>query len=106
MLPAYWNPLAFSQSVPTSCRVTVERNHRSRSNLKASDQPFHVSIVLAVPGCDFHLDPTRIAGQSLVMPHVPALRRRREIREARQPSVALLSVTRPMQQTETMASMC
>jgi len=34
----------------TSCRVTVERNHRSHSNLKASDQPFHVSIVLGVPG--------------------------------------------------------
>jgi ribosome-associated translation inhibitor RaiA len=34
----------------TTCRVTVERLHRSRSNLKAKDQPFHVSIVLEVPG--------------------------------------------------------
>ncbi|TAL00690.1 MAG: ribosome-associated translation inhibitor RaiA [Rhodospirillaceae bacterium] len=36
----------------TSCRVTVERHHRSRSNLKVNDQPFHVSIVLGVPGED------------------------------------------------------
>ena len=34
----------------TSCRVTVERHHRSRSNLKVNDQPFHISIVLGVPG--------------------------------------------------------
>ena len=34
----------------TSCRVTVERHHRSHSNLKVNDQPFHVSIVLGVPG--------------------------------------------------------
>ncbi len=34
----------------TSCRVTVERHHRSRSNLEVNDQPFHVSIVLGVPG--------------------------------------------------------
>src|SRR5579883_2319916 len=34
----------------TTCRVTVERHHRSRSNLKVKDQPFHVSIVLEVPG--------------------------------------------------------
>jgi len=34
----------------TSCRVTVERHHRSRSHLKVKDQPFHVSIVLGVPG--------------------------------------------------------
>jgi ribosome-associated translation inhibitor RaiA len=34
----------------TSCRVTVERHHRSHSNLNGTDQPFHVSIFLAVPG--------------------------------------------------------
>ena len=34
----------------TGCRVTVERHHKSRSELKVKDQPFHVSIVLEVPG--------------------------------------------------------
>ena len=34
----------------TGCRVVVERHHRSRSNLTAKDQPFHVSIVVDVPG--------------------------------------------------------
>ena len=34
----------------TSYRVTVERHHRSHSNLNAKDQPFHISIVLGVPG--------------------------------------------------------
>ena len=44
----------------TSCRVTVERHHKSRSNLKVNDQPFHVSIFLAVPG------------EELVVPIAPA----------------------------------
>jgi ribosome-associated translation inhibitor RaiA len=34
----------------TSCRVTVERNHRSKSVETLKDQPFHVSIFLGVPG--------------------------------------------------------
>ena len=34
----------------TSCRVVVERHHRSRTNLTTKDQPFHVSIVVDVPG--------------------------------------------------------
>src|SRR5262249_32646621 len=34
----------------TGCRVVVERNHRSHSNMKVSDQPYHVSILLDVPG--------------------------------------------------------
>ena len=34
----------------TGCRVVVERHHRSRNNLTAKDQPFHVSIVVEVPG--------------------------------------------------------
>lgn len=36
----------------TSCRVTVERHHRSPSELTLKDQPFHVSIFLGVPGED------------------------------------------------------
>jgi ribosomal subunit interface protein len=36
----------------TTCRVTVERHHRNRSELKIKDQPFHVSILLGVPGED------------------------------------------------------
>lgn len=34
----------------TGCRVVVERHHRSHSNLNVKDQPFHISIVLEVPG--------------------------------------------------------
>jgi ribosomal subunit interface protein len=34
----------------TSCRVTVERHHRARVEMKVKDQPFHVSIFLGVPG--------------------------------------------------------
>jgi len=34
----------------TGCRVVVERHHRSRTNLTTKDQPFHVSIVVEVPG--------------------------------------------------------
>ncbi len=34
----------------TACRVVVERHHRSRSNLATKDQPFHVSVVVEVPG--------------------------------------------------------
>ena len=34
----------------TACRVVVERHHRSHSHLKVNDQPFHVSIVVDVPG--------------------------------------------------------
>ena len=32
------------------CRVVVEHVHRSHSNLKTTDQPFHVSVVVEVPG--------------------------------------------------------
>ena len=34
----------------TSCRVTIEQHHRSRSELTHKDEPFHVSIFLGVPG--------------------------------------------------------
>lgn len=34
----------------TGCRVVVERHHRSHSNLNTKDQPFHISIILEVPG--------------------------------------------------------
>jgi putative sigma-54 modulation protein len=34
----------------TACRVVVERHHSSRSNLIKKDEPFHVSIVVDVPG--------------------------------------------------------
>ncbi len=34
----------------TGCRVVVEKHHSSRSNLVTKDQPFHVSIVVEVPG--------------------------------------------------------
>ena len=34
----------------TGCRVVVERHHRSHSNLNAKDQPFHISIIVDVPG--------------------------------------------------------
>ena len=34
----------------TSCRVTVERHHRSKTIENQKDQPFHVSIFLGVPG--------------------------------------------------------
>ena len=33
-----------------SCRVVVERHHHSHSNMNVKDQPFHVSIMLGVPG--------------------------------------------------------
>jgi putative sigma-54 modulation protein len=36
----------------TTCRVTVEQHHRSRSELTHKDEPFHVSIFLGVPGED------------------------------------------------------
>jgi putative sigma-54 modulation protein len=32
------------------CRVVVERHHRSPSQLTTKDQPFHISIILEVPG--------------------------------------------------------
>lgn len=34
----------------TGCRVVVERHHRASTNLTLKDQPFHVSIVVDVPG--------------------------------------------------------
>jgi len=34
----------------TGCRVVVEKHHRSRTNLATKDEPFHVSIVVDVPG--------------------------------------------------------
>jgi ribosome-associated translation inhibitor RaiA len=34
----------------TGCRVVVEKHHRSRTSLITKDEPFHVSIVLDVPG--------------------------------------------------------
>ncbi|MSO72570.1 MAG: ribosome-associated translation inhibitor RaiA [Rhodospirillaceae bacterium] len=34
----------------TGCRVVVGRHHHSRSNLLTKDQPFHVSVVVDVPG--------------------------------------------------------
>jgi ribosome-associated translation inhibitor RaiA len=34
----------------TSCHVTVERHHRSKTVENQKDQPFHVSIFLGVPG--------------------------------------------------------
>lgn len=34
----------------TACRVVVERHHSSRTNLTTKNQPFHVSIILEVPG--------------------------------------------------------
>jgi ribosomal subunit interface protein len=36
----------------TTCRVTVEQHHRSRSELTHKDEPYHVSIFLGVPGED------------------------------------------------------
>ena len=36
----------------TGCRVTVERIHRATNNLSTKDQPFHVSVVLEVPGAE------------------------------------------------------
>jgi ribosomal subunit interface protein len=36
----------------TSCRVTVERHHKARTETTTKDQPFHVSIFLGVPGED------------------------------------------------------
>ena len=32
------------------CRVVVEKHHSSRTNLVTKDQPFHISIVVEVPG--------------------------------------------------------
>jgi len=34
----------------TGCRVVVERHHRSSTNLTLKDQPYHVSIIVEVPG--------------------------------------------------------
>ncbi len=34
----------------TGCRVVVERHHRSPTKFVTKDQPFHVSIVVEVPG--------------------------------------------------------
>jgi ribosome-associated translation inhibitor RaiA len=34
----------------TSCRVVVERHHSASTNATAKDQPFHISIILEVPG--------------------------------------------------------
>jgi putative sigma-54 modulation protein len=36
----------------TGCRVVVERLHRARTTLITKDQPFHVSVVLEVPGSE------------------------------------------------------
>lgn len=36
----------------TSCRVVVEKHHASHSNLNTNGQPFHVSIVVDVPGAE------------------------------------------------------
>ena len=34
----------------TTCRVVIERHHSSSSHLVTKDQPFHVSIIVEVPG--------------------------------------------------------
>ena len=34
----------------TSCRVVVERHHNTATHATAKDQPFHISIILEVPG--------------------------------------------------------
>lgn len=34
----------------TACRVVVERHHNSSTAATAKDQPFHISIILEVPG--------------------------------------------------------
>ncbi len=34
----------------TACRVVVERHHSSGANATTKDQPFHISIILEVPG--------------------------------------------------------
>ena len=34
----------------TGCRVVVEKHHASHSNMNTNGQPFHVSVVLEVPG--------------------------------------------------------
>lgn len=36
----------------TGCRVVVGRVHRPASNLSTKDQPFHVSVVVEVPGAE------------------------------------------------------
>ena len=36
----------------TACRVAVERIHRPTSPLSTKDKPFHVSVVLEVPGAE------------------------------------------------------
>ena len=41
----------------TACRVVIEHQHRSRSNLSTKDQPFRVAVELDVPGA------TLIAGK-------------------------------------------
>jgi putative sigma-54 modulation protein len=34
----------------TGCRVVVEKHHASHSNLNTTAQPFHISLVLEIPG--------------------------------------------------------
>lgn len=34
----------------TSCRVVVERHHSASTNETTKDQPFHISIIVEVPG--------------------------------------------------------
>jgi putative sigma-54 modulation protein len=36
----------------TGCRVIVGRIHKATSTLSTKDQPFHVSVVLEVPGAE------------------------------------------------------
>ncbi len=36
----------------TGCKVVVGRIHRPSSNLTVKDQPFHVSVVVEVPGAE------------------------------------------------------
>ncbi len=36
----------------TGCRVAVEKHHSSKSHLNATTIPFHVSVILEVPGGD------------------------------------------------------
>lgn len=36
----------------TTCRVVVERVHRATTNVATKDQPFHVCVVVEVPGAE------------------------------------------------------
>ena len=36
----------------TGCRVVVERVHRATTTIATKDQPFHVQVVLEVPGAE------------------------------------------------------